>query len=378
MNRPQLRCCWRREKRYADVFNRVEHGDERALHWLRYLMALGFEEAVLLETAADLRFAPEFVARHIAEWQRQNPLDLIITGCQSSEGQNGQTPFCWRKCWSGPASPRWSALLDAPFITLEQRTEHGVRCCRVRLPAVIAVRQCGEVALPVPGMRQRMAAGKAAIIRKTVAVELPAMQCLQLARAEQRRGATLIGGQTVAEKRKSYGRTIYAKGCSHEYRNCDNKSGPCRNSELAGGAGFQRLYPGTLANRTTADGCGTGAGCTGGTVATNACGRCPFPPGAFGDELSTRLAWRLHGASICQVTSLDIPTVSVRKSHWGNALTATLQTDKRPLCLSLARQAGADKNATLPSGMQQLNIVPGVLPDWLVSIENLKMLSATH
>lgn len=53
-------------------------GDERALHWLRYLMALGFEEAVLLETAADLRFAPEFVARHIAEWQHQNPLDLII------------------------------------------------------------------------------------------------------------------------------------------------------------------------------------------------------------------------------------------------------------------------------------------------------------
>ncbi|EFA2538643.1 electron transfer flavoprotein subunit alpha/FixB family protein [Escherichia coli] len=97
-----------------------------------------------------------------------------------------------------------------------------------------------------------------------------------------------------------------------------------------------------------------------------------FPPGTFGDELSTRLAWRLHGASICQVTSLDIPTVSVRKSHWGNALTATLQTEKRPLCLSLARQAGAAKNATLPSGMQQLNIVPGALPDWLVSTEDLK------
>lgn len=55
-----------------------------------------------------------------------------------------------------------------------------------------------------------------------------------------------------------------------------------------------------------------------------------FPPGAFGDELSTRLAWRLHGASICQVTSLDIPTVSVRKSHWGNALTARCkQTNAR-------------------------------------------------
>ncbi len=26
MNRLPPRCCWRREKRYADVFNRVEHG----------------------------------------------------------------------------------------------------------------------------------------------------------------------------------------------------------------------------------------------------------------------------------------------------------------------------------------------------------------
>ncbi|EEV6174534.1 FAD-binding protein [Escherichia coli] len=167
----------------------------------RYLMALGFEEAVLLETAADLRFASEFVARHIAEWQRQNPLDLIITGCQSSEGQNGQTPFLLAEMLGWPCFTQVERFtLDALFITLEQRTEHGLRCCRVRLPAVIAVRQCGEVALPVPGMRQRMAAGKAEIIRKTVAAELPAMQCLQLARAEQRRGATLIDGQTVAEK----------------------------------------------------------------------------------------------------------------------------------------------------------------------------------
>ncbi|EHT3679307.1 TPA: MFS transporter [Escherichia coli] len=176
-------------------------GDERALHWLRYLMALGFEEAVLLETAADLRFASEFVARHIAEWQRQNPLDLIITGCQSSEGQNGQTPFLLAEMLGWPCFTQVERFtLNALFITLEQRTEHGLRCCRVRLPAVIAVRQCGEVALPVPGMRQRMAAGKAEIIRKTVAAELPAMQCLQLARAAQRRGATLIDGQTVAGK----------------------------------------------------------------------------------------------------------------------------------------------------------------------------------
>lgn len=175
-------------------------GDERALHWLRYFTALGFEEAVLLETAADLRFAPEFVARHIAEWQHQNPMELIITGCQSSEGQNGQTPFCWRKYWLALFYPVERFTLDAPFITLEQRTENGLRCCRVRLPAVIAVRQCGEVALPVPGMRQRMAAGKVEILRETLAAESSAIQCLQLERPEQRRGATLIDGQTAEEK----------------------------------------------------------------------------------------------------------------------------------------------------------------------------------
>ncbi len=164
-----------------------------AISWL-----LGLRK--LLETAADLRFAPEFVARHIAEWQHQNPLDLIITGCQSSEGQNGQTPFLLAEMLGWPCFTQVERFtLDALFITLEQRTEHGLRCCRVRLPAVIAVRQCGEVALPVPGMRQRMAAGKAEIIRKTI-LQMPAMQCLQLARAEQRRGATLIDGQTVARK----------------------------------------------------------------------------------------------------------------------------------------------------------------------------------
>ncbi len=162
----------------------------------------------MLETAANLRFAPEFVRSPSAEWQRQNPLESDNYRLQSSEGQNGRTPFLLAEMLAGPASPRWTFALDALFITLEQRTEHGLRCCRVRLPAVIAVRQCGEVALPVPGMRQRMAAGKAEIIRKTVAAEMPAMQCLQLARAEQRRGATLIDGQTVAEKAQKLWRTI--------------------------------------------------------------------------------------------------------------------------------------------------------------------------
>lgn len=73
-----------------------------------------------------------------------------------------------------------------------------------------------------------------------------------------------------------------------------------------------------------------------------------FPPGVFGDELATRLAWRVHGASICQVISCDISTVSVRKSHWGNALMATQQTEKRPLCLFLPARREQRKTPHCP------------------------------
>ena len=86
-----------------------------------------------------------------------------------------------------------------------------------------------------------------------------------------------------------------------------------------------------------------------------------FPPGTFGDELSTRLAWRLHGASICQVTSLDIPTVSVRKSHWGNALTATYK-QKRTMPLT---GVGGSSEKYVALWVQQLTL-SGALPDWLV------------
>ncbi|MEZ0595002.1 hypothetical protein ACAW46_24290, partial [Escherichia coli] len=50
-------------------------------------------------------------------------------------------------------------------------------CLLPKMPAM-QVRQCGEVALPVPGMRQRMAAGeKQKIIRKNCLLpKMPAMQ----------------------------------------------------------------------------------------------------------------------------------------------------------------------------------------------------------
>lgn len=98
-----------------------------------------------------------------------------------------------------------------------------------------------------------------------------------------------------------------------------------------------------------------------------------FSPGMAGDELATRLAWRLQGGSVCQVLSVNTQEGWVTKSHWGNALIATLDVAARPLCLSLARQPRVTISAALPDKLPvRYLLIPAARPDWLASVENLE------
>ncbi|CAM6639913.1 electron transfer flavoprotein subunit alpha/FixB family protein [Klebsiella michiganensis] len=97
-----------------------------------------------------------------------------------------------------------------------------------------------------------------------------------------------------------------------------------------------------------------------------------FPPGMAGDELATRLAWRLQGESVCQALSVNIPEGWVTKSHWGNALIATLEITARPFCLSLSRQPGVNMAADISVELTVRRIVPAALPSWLMGIESVE------
>jgi hypothetical protein len=132
-------------------------GDERALHWLRYFAALGFDQRVLLETAADLRFAPSFIAGQIADWQRSHGGELIVTGCQSSEGKMARRRFCLRKCSAGPASARLNALPRTAFCRC--RAAHGFR--HPPLPGAATGGDCGQAVRRsgAPGTRHAPAPG---------------------------------------------------------------------------------------------------------------------------------------------------------------------------------------------------------------------------
>lgn len=97
-----------------------------------------------------------------------------------------------------------------------------------------------------------------------------------------------------------------------------------------------------------------------------------FPAGSSGDELATRLAWRLHGSSVCQILTLDVQQRLVTKSHWGNALIATLHVTSRPLCLSLARQTVINVPGNTLPAMTACRIVPAAPPEWLDEVESVQ------
>ncbi|MEX3020999.1 FAD-binding protein [Kluyvera sp. STS39-E] len=81
-----------------------------------------------------------------------------------------------------------------------------------------------------------------------------------------------------------------------------------------------------------------------------------FPASIIGDELATRLAWRLGGSSVCQVETYSPVAHTLSKAVYGNALYATLRASNRPLCLSASRNR-ALRGEGLPAAMPTLDIV---------------------
>lgn len=95
-----------------------------------------------------------------------------------------------------------------------------------------------------------------------------------------------------------------------------------------------------------------------------------FPSSTAGDELATRLAWRLHGSAICQVLGWSEETQTATKAVYGNALTATLRPERRPICLSL--EANLPRlNAIFPADIPVTEMVPVAIPGGLPAPEIL-------
>lgn len=90
-----------------------------------------------------------------------------------------------------------------------------------------------------------------------------------------------------------------------------------------------------------------------------------FPGGAIADELASRLAWRLRGSAVCQVTEFCPEAGTVVKAVYGGALTATFEVKASPLCLSLAEGVYHKGVSPLTLSRQQ-TLVPDPLREGLL------------
>ncbi len=82
-----------------------------------------------------------------------------------------------------------------------------------------------------------------------------------------------------------------------------------------------------------------------------------FPGSPQGDELATRLAWRLQGSAACRVSQCSVADKTLVKAAYGSALTAMLAYSSLPLCISVARDATVHAAYPLMPESEE-NVVP--------------------
>lgn len=96
-----------------------------------------------------------------------------------------------------------------------------------------------------------------------------------------------------------------------------------------------------------------------------------FNGDAFGNELATRLAFRLKGSSSLNVEKMTDGDrkLFVDKAVYGNNLTATFELLKPPYCLSVARTAAKPASAVVVNHDQpEFFTVNDVKPDWIENV----------
>lgn len=185
-------------------------GNAHAEPFMRQLSALGFSTLarIVPQEGGDLCFSPQFIAGLLANWITQHPHSLVVTGSQSSEGNNAQTGF-WLAEKLG-----WPVLTGVVDFTVDEANQQvealliqdGERLqMRVKLPALLMVTNDGRYSLRVSGIRQKMAASKAEIIC-TPAPAVNGQANVELTREPQqaRRGEKIDGASAQVKAQKLY------------------------------------------------------------------------------------------------------------------------------------------------------------------------------
>ena len=151
----------------------VSAGPERAAEAIRKALSMGADKAVHVSDpalhGADVLQTANVLAAAIERVGRDNPVDLVIAGNESSDGSGGAVPAILAELLGYPQLTHARKVeLDGGTIRVDRETEEGITHLEAALPAVVSVGE--KINEPrYPSFKGIMAAKKKPVDTLTVA-----------------------------------------------------------------------------------------------------------------------------------------------------------------------------------------------------------------
>lgn len=140
-------------------------------YFFRGLFALGVGRIVQIRPQRNLTFSPLAVADAVCDIFSDSRFDAVICGVQSSDGNNGLTPYLIAKGMGMPCIPNVTEIRFEPSgLRVSREVRGGSRTVKIAAPAVYAVGNSVNPFLRMPTVKKRMAAAETPF----ETVELPA------------------------------------------------------------------------------------------------------------------------------------------------------------------------------------------------------------
>ncbi|MGB0837734.1 MAG: electron transfer flavoprotein subunit beta/FixA family protein [Flavobacteriaceae bacterium] len=153
------RAMWFKEKQGAEV-TVINVGDSSTEPTLRKALAIGADKAIRINTAALDGFQ---VAQEIAEVQKSEQFDLILTGRESIDYNGGMVPGILASlCEMNFVNACVSIEVEGSDATCKREIDGGTETIKLTLPAVVSGQKgmVEEKDLKIPNMRGIMMARK--------------------------------------------------------------------------------------------------------------------------------------------------------------------------------------------------------------------------
>ena len=185
--------------------NALTVGKAKHESFLKTLYALGYKNAVRVEEEGEIPFCPERIAETIGNYVKEiEDQDVIVLGSQSSEGNNGKTPFLLAEYLGWPCISQVTEIepVDDRHLKVRSQIDGADLIQTVRTPFVLAIGNASSSYLRVPTLKDKMGLGKQPIhyYEPDTGHLDESVELIGLKPVSYTREAVVIEGETPQEK----------------------------------------------------------------------------------------------------------------------------------------------------------------------------------